>query len=34
LLIVGIVLSLTIIGAFAGIPLGLLGILLMVRSIF
>jgi hypothetical protein len=34
LLIVGIVLSLTVVGAFAGIPLGLLGILLMVRSIF
>jgi len=34
LLIVGIILALTVVGAFVGIPLGLLGLLLMVRSIF
>lgn len=34
LVIVGFVVSLTVIGAVIGIPLALLGFLLMVRSIF
>ena len=34
LLVVGILLSLTVIGAIVGVPLGLFGLLLMVRSIF
>lgn len=34
LTVVGVVLTLTVVGAIVGIPLALLGILLMVRSIF
>jgi hypothetical protein len=34
LLTVGIVLSLTVVGAIVGIPIAFLGILLMIRSLF
>lgn len=33
-ILVGVVLSLTVIGAVLGVPLALFGLLLMVRSIF
>ena len=33
-ILVGVVLSLTVVGAVLGIPLALFGLLLMVRSIF
>ena len=34
LLVVGVLLSLTIIGAIAGIPLAILGVMLMIRAVF
>ncbi|HEX9508499.1 MAG TPA: hypothetical protein VF947_08825 [Myxococcales bacterium] len=34
LLMLGIVLSLSVVGAIAGIPIAFLGILLMIRSLF
>lgn len=34
LLIVGIILTLTVIGAIVGIPFAILGIMLMIRAIF
>jgi len=34
LIIIGIVISLTVVGAVVGIPLGLVGTLLLIRAIF